>query len=486
MPELSPTIVEEEPTLDAVRRPPSPGWRRWAGDPGRVFVVLALAVGGYLALVVPHFAGIDEAGHFYRSYQISSGRLLPLETDRSDFSGACIPPDVVRGVLVDSIDVLAHRWQLEGAAPGTAPRPTLRGVAFCPRDRSRRLVTFSTFGSPVPYLPQAAGILVARTVGAGVDGMVLASRLASLAAYVGLVWFAIRRATRSRWAFCAVGLLPVALFQATVSASHDALTIAASLLVVASALRLVDREDVSQSWAIGEAVLLTGLLAACKPGYVVIAFCYWLPLLGRDRKRSLWPLGVVPIVGVLASVAWNEAVGGVWRTDAGMFGVAVDPARQRDLLVHRPWTFVGAVVHTVSSQLFDWVKGTITLGPSVAVWPAVGVVAALVLLALVSVQRAEREPRALDSSQRMLCALVAAVGSLMLLGAQYVYWSAPGDDTIGGMQARFFVPLLVLVPIALGPRRGRWANPRTATWPLVALLVPLYAVLLVTITFRMY
>ncbi len=88
--------------------------------------------------------------------------------------------------------------------------------------------------------------------------------------------------------------------------------------------------------------------------------------------------------------------------------------------------------------------------------------------------------------QRLLLVLVFVVGCLLVLGAQYVYWSAPGADVVGGMQARFFVPLLVLVPVVVGPRRGRWAAPATARVPVIALLVPLYVALLVTITFRMY
>jgi uncharacterized membrane protein len=73
-----------------------------------------------------------------------------------------------------------------------------------------------------------------------------------------------------------------------------------------------------------------------------------------------------------------------------------------------------------------------------------------------------------------------------VLGAQYVYWSVPGADFIGGMQARFFVPLLVLVPVVVGPRRGGWARAETARLPLALLVVPVYVALLITITFRMY
>ena len=66
---------------------------------------------------------------------------------------------------------------------------------------------------------------------------------------------------------------------------------------------------------------------------------------------------IVPVLGVVASLLWNEVVGGLWRTDADLFGVAVDPARQKTLLVHRPWEFAGAAVRTVGEELWNWGKG---------------------------------------------------------------------------------------------------------------------------------
>ena len=81
-------------------------------------------------------------------------------------------------------------------------------------DRSEGFVIFSTFGSPVPYLPQAAAIFVTRQFGIDVDAMLLLDRFAVLIAYIALVWAAIKRSPRSKWALCAVGPLPVAVFQA--------------------------------------------------------------------------------------------------------------------------------------------------------------------------------------------------------------------------------------------------------------------------------
>ena len=66
-------------------------------------------------------------------------------------------------------------------------------------------------------------------------------------------------------------------------------------------------------------------------------------------------------------------------------------------------------------------------------------------------------------SRRVLLLVLLVLVVLLTLGAQYVYWSAPGADRVGGMQARFFLPGLVLLPLAVGPIRARWADADRAT-----------------------
>ena len=65
-------------------------------DPTRTFLLLAIVVGGYLVFAVPYFGGIDEPAHFSRSYQISTGQFVPEKIGNSEFSGACLPNDVLR------------------------------------------------------------------------------------------------------------------------------------------------------------------------------------------------------------------------------------------------------------------------------------------------------------------------------------------------------------------------------------------------------
>jgi uncharacterized membrane protein len=357
----------------------------------------------------------------------------------------------------------------------------------CGGDGEHRFVTFSTFGSPVPYLPQALAIAGARAVGASAGGMLHAARLALLAAFLALAAIAVRRAPRGQWAFATVALVPVALFQASASLSHDAMTLGISLVVVSSALRALDPPSGTSARALViEAFALSGLLALCKPGYVVVAFVYLLPLLRRERRATAWPIALAPVVAGIVTLVWNAIVGGLWKTDAAMFGVAVDPERQRHLLLTEPWHFAGAAVGTVGDSAWEWIRTYTAVGGSVTDWPAIVGVAGSLLLLLVALQSSREARSRLGLRSRGLLLVILVVVVVLTLAAQYVYWSAPGDTRVGGMQARFFLPALVLLPLAVGPIRARWADSREAAVPLALLLVPVLVLFCASLTVQMH
>jgi uncharacterized membrane protein len=481
------TVGTDAPSTDA----PAPDRRRDVlalfREPVATFLVLGLVVGVYLACVVPHFGGIDEPAHFYRSYQISTGTFLPEKHGTQGFSGACIPRDVIRAQRADSLDYFAH---LASLGPGPAPdRATkLPPIPPCPSDRSEGLVTFSTFGSPVPYLPQAAAIFVARQFGMGADGMLVAARFVVLALYLTIVAFAIARAPRSKWALCAVGLLPVALFQAAPSVSHDAFTTAMALLVVSSALRTLDPPPHTTTRALLiEALVFSAVLGMCKPMYIVLAGLYLLPLLGRRRRMDRWPLVFAPVLGVATTLLWNAAVSDLWKTDAGYFGIRVDEEAQKHALTHEPWDFAIDLVRTIPHDFWYWAHTQVTVGPSVTHGPAILALVGLAVYAATSLLRHAREASLeLEWWHRALVVLVFLAGSVLIAGANYLYWTEPNSSRVGGIQPRYFMPLLVLIPVAIGSLKFRWADTGKARFPIPVLLVPTLLVFCVILTYRMY
>jgi len=218
-----------------------------------------------------------------------------------------------------------------------------------------------------------------------------------------------------------------------------------------------------------------------------VAGCYLLPLLGpRERRARLWGLAPAAAVGVVVTLVWNQIVGDLWRTDSTYFGIRPEPSARRHDLVTAPWHFAADAVRTVPDQFWEWLKGLWGVGPSVTHWPGVVIVAAVLLFIAVSLQHDRDEPRRLDFPQIGLLALLFIIGTALVLAANWIYWTTPGDDVVNGVQARYFVPLLVLLPLMIGTPRARWLAARDTRFPLALLLVPFFILFAATVTFRMH
>jgi hypothetical protein len=427
------------------------------------FLLVGIGCGLALTVIVRPFDGVDETSHFYRSYQVSEGRLVPIRTDDDSFrgGGACVPEELAHRVREEQLENLGQLLDV----PVDLDDVTTDDLDRCPEDPAddrEVFVNFATFASPLPYLPQASAIAVVRGLGGSAVMMLYAARLAGLAVYLALVAVAIRRAPRIGWVLCVVALLPLALFEAGASVSHDVFNLAIVLLVVSSAVRMIDPERrAGLRSMIIEASALSAVLAFCKPTYAIVALAYLLPILAEPRRRELWWLAL-PVGGALvASLVWNQAVEHLWASDAELFGIMTDPALQRRELLHQPWDFVTATARAMVRGVPNWLRDLFGANPRfsneypryVEWWRPVQLVA-LVLLGAVAVAPGAARRLPLRGSQRVLLGAIFVLGVLVVFVAYWIYWTAPGSDAIDGVQLRYFLPLLSVAAIAVIPTRA--------------------------------
>ena len=107
-------------------------------DPVRTFLLLAIVVGGYLVFTVPYFGGIDEPAHFSRSYQISTGRFVPEKIGNSEFSGACLPNELLGEMRRYQAAYFEHVISLFPNALAPGHRPSWSRSSRSARRRTRR------------------------------------------------------------------------------------------------------------------------------------------------------------------------------------------------------------------------------------------------------------------------------------------------------------------------------------------------------------
>ncbi len=492
-------------------------------DPASTFLVVGAVVGFVLCFLVPRFAGIDESGHFARAYQLQTGRLVPVEWsvpsgreagrfgEPAQGGGACLPVEVIADMNRDLARYGAHQLADQGAAPSlvAATEAATRNsdaelvVGLPPCGGGERFFRFASFAwySPIPYLPAAVGVGLANGLGGSTGVMLLTGRVLTLAVYLGIVYVAIRRSPVGRWALAITALLPAAMFEAATSLSPDAMTIALSLLVISSALRMTfsstersstERSSTSASPCacrrayLLEAGALSVALGLCKPSYAFVALCYLLPVIGARRHRTWWALGLPVLAGLGVSARWQSATEHLFICDSAFFDITPDPAAQRHAALTEPWRLVGASCRAIADFGGGWTKDLAGVGDRVVGWSTGVSLVVLVVFMFLAVQRDSRERFDLSWGRRGSLLGVAAVTYMAVIAGWVIYCEAPPLEVTLKPHARLFLPLLALVPLALSLPRGRLAaRLASARVPLALVLVPFEAVWLVAVAGKM-
>lgn len=434
------------PERQPVRGEPSSGspgrWRRVL--PGAWFLALVLPVGLWLLFATPPFQGLDEPDHFDRAYTITQGELV----------------------------VQSHHGQLGGFLPlcvadwgGFEFRHASAKGPFNPADFWRQPVSCASastkftgfpnvaFYSPVSYLPQAFGVLVARVLGVPVPVMFYAGRLAAFLAFLGLVFASLQITTRAHALFFIVGAWPMTLLLAT-TYSADTMVISLAMLLVASVLRA--RDEPEAWWPVVIAFAAAFALALCKTTYFVLAALLLLLPAGMLARRSLRWAAKVAAIGVvgLATLGWYLQVKDV--SIAQIFPPGeINPHAQLMVVLHKPLWYLHFMVNMVFTQTHGYPTWE-TFGAQIGFFrrfdqgeqfaPPWVLLLGVVLLALAY----GREARAIRWSwpgvlQASLPIVLVVVNFLLIFTAIWVE-ATPVNYFFIGLQGRYLLPL-VPVPV---------------------------------------
>lgn len=432
--------------LSTSRRLPEVPW-------SRCFVVLATVFGVFFALATPPLQEHDAVAHLIRVDRMSRGMFVESLDDEGQTSASfdgCLSGFIthhsVRGLSDASLD-WGGNWE----------------AVECTR-RSRQPIPNSSLTAPVPYIPNVVGYTAAKALGGGVNVRVLAARLASLAAYVAVVWGALRLAPKGRAVLFAVALLPSSLALAA-SVHADSTGIAAAILAVALTLRA--REHPSRAVLAGLAATLA-VLALAKNLYAPFVLLVLLVPARAfpDRRAWRWYMGITAGIASVLFVAWSTYTA---RIHYVIPVLDIDSEEARDYVVGHPLGFLHSAWNGVWDPWFrevtlpgfvevlggmrpthvDHVYGDL---PPLAI---VGVAAAVLALAVLADPGAT--PRGQTHQRRrvaVVTGLVAAASVTLIYLGMALTANPPGARTLLWAQGRYFIPIVALLAFAAG-RRSR-------------------------------
>ena len=430
-----------------------------SAHPTKLVFLFGLLFGGSLVILSPPYSAPDEAAHFHRAYHCSEGKLYA--SNRDGRTGDDLPCSLTETYAAIADDARRdEEYQISWAKIEKAT-----GISLDPQ--RRRFTDFSSTAlySPMPYLPQSMAIWAARLCGVTPLAMLYPARVANLIAYLLLAAAAVRLAPVQKWTLAMVALMPMSVYLAA-SLSADAMTLGLSLLVIAMTLNFAvgDETPDARHWlALGFLLLL---LALSKHGYLGLALLFFaVPGKKFSSPKRRWLIAAAVIGAPLAiGAAWTYSLRGLYVPQLPY----VDPQAQLHWILEHPWSYasvVGKAMYKPSDYslmigLFGW------LGPRLPLWIRGAYWAALAITAVLD----GGKPVALNLRARAVALGVYVFTFTVMATFIYLSWEQVGIKSIGGIQPRYFLPIVPL--LLLLPRGGaRLASSRfsRAVVPVVAM-----------------
>lgn len=441
---LSIKTSAKEEAIDYERELITGRWDRLL-RPEWILLMVGLPFGVVLSVLTPPFQSPDEFNHFFRSFEVSEGRLHPEVLD--GVVGGELPADLRH--FADSWRGLAFRKD-ERIQWSEVRRQAAETWSKEPREFFD--LTETNHVSFLAYTPQAIGIAGARWSGGSLLTQMQVGRLVNLGVTLALFFLALRLMPILRWSMLAVCLIPTGIFLYG-TLSYDALTNALAFLFLAMVLRLRSLASGSQNslgWGLGVGALFLGLFSIKFSYFLLFALIVLVPPSVFRSAGEAWRffLSAIGLFG-LGSGLWFLFLMGA---PTGEWGKEIDRILKVAFCVNQPDVYLVILGDTLAMHwssmladmvgLFGWIDTEL---PPVYRWLWLGGLVAAWLADSWDKKQSRLYLSLLDRA--LLLAVIAGTIWLIFL-IFFCTWNSPGERTIQGFQGRYLIPVVPLLLVA--------------------------------------
>ena len=413
------------------------GVLRRFSDPAWSFLVLGSFSAVVLLFVTPPFQVPDEGAHFFRSYQVSEGRLIGVRQGQR--AGAMIPASLLATKSAWEQKIPFHP---EVKLDLARARPTF-AMPLAPEQRVFKALPNQMAYAPIPNLPQALGIGLGRVLGAPPIALFYLGRLTNALVALLVSWFAIRLLPFGKWVAFALLLSPMLCFIRS-SLSLDALTYSLAFANLSVSLAVASSSQPPGRRLKVAYVASAILLFLSKHAYFSVPLALLIGF-GKPALRA-------PVVRMLlAAYLGGGVLVGIWLAIVQHVLAPAppgsDPLAQLLGILSEPLGYAGMVLGHFAASWPKYAAGLVGalgwLDTPLPVWFVATYWIVLLTVTLCANEAQELEPRA-----RIV--LLAAAGLGYVIVVSLIYLAMPlSAQGLRGVQARYLIPLLALVFFAM-------------------------------------
>ncbi|ORJ50329.1 hypothetical protein B2M27_11040 [Kluyvera intermedia] len=399
------------------------------------YLVVMTIIGLFFVFKNTPLTGLDERFHFFRSYQIAQGTLLPqLINGEKGAWGGCVERKALQYVwpFFISQDHNQPASKEEAAKRAKEIDASTDNVSTC-----FNFAPSATY-SPLLYAPSAIGLALTRLVGAGIDTQMYAGRLMNLVFFLALVYAVVRMMPVMRIPTLMILSFPTLLNLAS-SYSPDPVTNLVTVMFIACCLRMAILKE-RIFWQTFALACLVGLLKMTNIAFLPFVLLIPSALCSSRVKWFAYIAGCIA-AGCAVALAWNGYYSWVpsqfWHSGG-------DINKAKEMLLTQPIAtalfIVNAVIHQ-TPDMFDRMFATFGGGPAAYTWTFGGryCYLAIFTIFMATLSSISKSPIPFNKLKLYLLPVMSTGSVLLIFLALWVGFSPLNLPFVGGVQGRYFI-----------------------------------------------
>lgn len=392
-----------------------------------IFLIISITFGMIYLVFIPSMLGTDELSHFLRSYQISTGDIIVKNPDKNETS---IPREISE---ITSLPVW-ERYTKEKFLSPTDYKDTVKIW--------NGNVTSIKY-SPVPYLPQIIGFLIAKLLRLSPIFTLFFVRFMNFIVWLIFGYFAIKLLP-SKKLFATILYTSPAVLSLVATCSGDAFSLGIMFLLFAYILNIIkNKKNVTYKDYI-ILLILSLLLSNYKMFYVL--FVFFIFLIPKKSFKSiihklLFTVSII-CLSIFADYLWfsltsiNETLQNTELNDQIHF-----------ILTHPIYYFM-TFINTFFQDLYHYISNLVggsEMCYSIVKLNQIFVLPYLIILFLS--YKSDKNNINFSKFEKIFIFLVCLLIVGLVSTSMYIDWTSHklgiGSNIIIGVQARYFIPLII-------------------------------------------
>lgn len=409
--------------------------------PERVYLLIGLIGVIGFALITPPFQGPDEKAHYIRAQYVAHGYVLTVDVSKSNAELPLSIKKVVDSSFLRDVNGGLKKHDLHVSA-SAVKTPLSADNTYKPA-----MIAYTA----VPYLPSIPLIAISNTLNFSPLISMYLARLSLGIFCVVLTFFAIKIVPRKKYLFVAIALTPMLLFQQAM-VSADGTSYALLLFFICYLLHLANYKQLTnKQWLMVGGLCLAITLA--KP--LVFLFLPLMLILIKKRHAFRWIAGfAIVCVLMFAGVSMYNARNSGGATDPNT-PKGVDSTLQLSNIQNHPKRFLRVLWNSYMTDYGDEeVQGVIGIfGAADTKYPLIMTLGYVTLLVYAASVRFDKKDH-IESVGRGIKRLLLGISLLYFLLINiviYLSFSPVNFDIIYGVQGRYFLPILIILPVIVSP-----------------------------------